>query len=99
MIFLWGRETTPTQVKYVVHLPPPPNCCNSSTRKEGRGRSAREREREMRLRGGDEWEEDAKENAHTAQCATSMDIRKRKQPFSLHLTYLPTYLPACLPSF
>ncbi len=79
----------------------PHNCCSGSTRKEGRERSAREREneRDALARWRSVGKQYAKENAHTAQCATSMDIRKRKTAISFHLSYLPTFLPTYLPSF
>jgi hypothetical protein len=79
----------------------PPIAQGGRDREDPRAREReRERERyacEVATSGEEEY---AKENAHTAQCATSMDIRKRKQPFLyIFLTFLPTFLLIYLPTY
>jgi hypothetical protein len=79
---------------------PPIAAAAAQGRRDGADPRERERERDALARWRSVGKEFAKENAHTAQCATSMDIRKRKQPFLyIFLTYLPSFLPSYLPTY
>jgi hypothetical protein len=96
MIFLCGGETTPTQVKVCGA----PATAPQLHKEGGTGEIRERRETRCACEVAMSEQEYAKENAHAAQCATSMDIRKRKQPFLyIFFTYLPSFLPSYLPTY